>query len=165
MTTERNFSGLNRDSQDHWEMQLWGKVEYTNNGAYMRVRGNGTNEVDVAVLNVGFGMNLPENSDAEVALVGMGSDPNNKMVLQTIPFANQRQWKEKTSGIQAATDKGRALEFNEKRAWLEDLAIALGRTGLIEIVDGKVYIRGDLYVKGEIKGVVTAPAAIPEFEA
>lgn len=164
MTTERSFSGLNRDSQDGWETQLWGQVEYTNNGAYMRVRGNATEEVDVAVLNTGFGMHLPKDSNAEVIMFSMGSDPNNKMVIQTIPFDKQRAWKENASGVQAATAKDRALEFNEKRAWLDDLAIALGRTGLIEIVDGKVYIRGDLHVKGEIKGVVTAPTTIPEFE-
>lgn len=166
MTTERTFSGANRDVQDHWEMQLWGEVTYDAPGAYMRVRGNDTQEYEMGVLNTGVGMNLGKDYNAEVAPMGFGSDPNNKMVWQLIPRDKQRPWKEKTSGLQYALDKDRALEFNEKRAWLEDVAIALHRLGLFEIKDGEILIRCNVKIDPayQIYATGSGAVAVPAFD-
>jgi hypothetical protein len=145
MTSMFNFSERNRDQQDGVERHVWGKLEHFNTGATIKVRGNGTVDEEAIVLNTGVGYNYPENTNTEVFLLASGSDTNLKFALVTIPRDKQRPWAEGTGGIQHPTDPNRAMEFNSKRTWLEDGTYAFGRGGEIELKDGKLYVRADIY--------------------
>lgn len=178
MTTANRFSDRNRDIQDGFERHVWGKQEYVDGaGSIIRLRGTGTEEQEAVVVNVGMGFNLAENSNTEVFTLSGGSDTTMKFALATIPRDKQRQWAEGTGGIQNPTDPERALEFNDKRAHMLDKLAVLA--GVLEVVDGQVYIRGNLAVDGDI-GVTgsssvqgarigslpsgAATVTVPEFE-
>lgn len=163
MTTYNNFSDRNRDIQDGAERHVWGKLEYENgSGAYMTLRGTGTTEYDVGVINVGYGFNLPENFNTEVMVFSDGSDTNQKHGFPTLPRDKQRQWKENTGGIQNPLDSNKVLEFNPDRAFLREANAVIGNGGVFEIVGNTVIIRGNLRVEGSIicGGSVSAKGGI-----
>jgi len=159
MSSFQQFPDRNRDMQDGIERHVFGKLEWLDSGAIMKVRGNGTVDEEVILINIGQAMNLPENTNTEVIVLASGSDTNMKFALLTIPRDKQRPWKEGTGGIQHPTDPNRALEFNEKRTWLTDGNYAVGESGTIEVRDGKVYVRGDLVIGGdlEVTGNIRGP--------
>lgn len=173
MTSFQTFRERNRDMQDYVERHVFGKLEWLDSGAVMRVRGNGTVDEEVILINIGQGMNFPEDTNTEVLLLASGSDTNMKFGILTIPRDKQRPWKEGTGGVQHPTDPDRALEFNDKRTHLTDGNYAVGEGGTLEVRDGKVYVRGDLVIGGnlEVNGVIKGPQPTggasppPPFEA
>ena len=173
MTTFADYSERTRDVQDGFERHVWGKQEYIDGkGAIIKVRGTGSEDVEAPVMNMGYSFNLKDNTDTEVFLMSGGSDTNMKFAITTIPFAKQRKWKEGTGGIQNPNDGDKAFEFNDKRAHVTDKNFAVG-DGLIEVKDGKVYIRADVIISGlaTVNGNVVTPtvtagtAPMPGFEA
>lgn len=151
MTTYNNFGSRNRDNQDGIERHLWGKLTYEDSsGSYIEVKGTGTTDYDVGVINVGYSFNIPDNSNAEVFVVTDGSDTNQKYAFLTLPRDKQRQWKANTGGVQNPLDPNKALEFNPKRTHLRDNNIAFGDNGIFEVVGDKIIIRGSLQIKGDL---------------
>lgn len=151
MTTTNTPGIRNRDNQDATELGIWGKIEYiSGKGSVLKVRGTDTVDEEATVINIGGGMNLPENSDAEVIMFAMGSDTNHKYVLLQIPHKVQRQWAEGTGGTQNPLDGDKAVEFNTKRIHNTDPNFAVGE-GLFEVVGGNVIVRGNLVVQGTIQ--------------
>lgn len=173
MTTFERFRDRNRDMQDTNERGVYGDIEYVDGaGAVMKVRGTGTIDEEAPVFNTGYGFKLAKDSNAEVMMVPLGSDTNNKYAVPSLPRDKQRQWKEGTGGVQHPTDAARALEFNGKRTWLDDGNYAFGNGGQIELKDGTIYIRGNVIVEGVMTvnqrvvtpTVVPGTAPVPGFE-
>jgi len=172
MTSFNNFQERNRDMQDGTERHVFGEIEYLDTGAIVKVRGNGTQDEEAVVVNLGLGQSFGKNHNTEVLLLMSGSDSNLKFALITIPRDKQRKWDEGTGGVQHPTDPERALEFNKKRTWLTDGEYAVGDGGYLEVKGGKIYVRGDLYVEknllvgGSIIGPEPSPGpvVIPPFE-
>lgn len=150
MTSFNNFPERNRDMQDNMERMVFGKLTNLGTGATVKLRGNGTEEEEVVVLNIGQGMNFPENTNTEVFVLMSGSDSNAKFALLTIPRDKQRPWGEGKGGIQNPMDPNKAIEFNEKRTWATEGNFAVGDNGIFEVKDGKVYIRADVVVEGQV---------------
>src|SRR5262249_30493077 len=114
-----------RDVQDYVERHVWGSLEYVDKaGSVLRVRGTDTEDLEMPVINAGYGFNLSQNSNAEVLAFSLGSDTNMKFALPTIPHDKQRQWAEGNGGVQHPTNPDRYLEFNDKRTYLKDGAYA-----------------------------------------
>jgi len=145
-----SFPSRNRDMQDLFERMVFGKLTHLDTGAVVTLRGNGTQDEEVVVLNIGQSMNLPENFNTEVLVLASGSDTNLKFALLTIPRDKQRPWKEGTGGIQNPTDPDKAIEFNDKRTHVTENNFAVGDSGIFEVKDGKVYIRAELVVEGRV---------------
>lgn len=159
MTTMQHFSDRNRDQQDGIERHVFGKQEFTKAGSIVQVRGTGTQDQEAVVINNGIGMQVPENTNTEVFLIAGGSDTNQKFAMLSIPRDKQRQWAEGNNGIQAWNDPARALEFNAKRMYADDANFAT-RSGVFEVKGDDVYIRGNLYVQGDVgsTGVFKSPS-------
>lgn len=148
MTSLNRFGDRNRDMQDGIERHIWGEQEFVDKaGSIIKVRGTDTQDEEAVVVNNGTGFHLKKDSNTEVFLLAGGSDTTQKYAMLSIPRDKQRKWKEGTGGIQHPTDPDRALEMNDKRAYMDDPNFAT-RGGIFEVKDGKVYIRGDLIVEG-----------------
>lgn len=159
MTTFDKFNSRNRDHQDGIERHVWGEQTFVKNaGSVIKVRGTGTEDDEAVVINNGVGMHVANNTNTEVFLLSLGSDTNMKHALLSIPRDKQRQWSEGTNGVQCWNDPARALEFNSKRAYIDDSNFAT-RGGVFEVIDGKVYIRADVLISGSIgvAGTITSP--------
>jgi hypothetical protein len=164
------FAGRNRDMQDTFERHVFSELEFTDTGVVIRVKGNGT-EDEAIVLNLGYGFNLPKDSDTEVILATSGSDTGLKLALVSIPRNKQRKWKENAGGIQNPTDPEKAVELNEKRVHSTDDNFAVGKGGTLEVISGTVYVRGDIRCSGTVyasnfKGPEPTPGTpnVPGFE-
>lgn len=173
MTTNKTFSERNRDAQDGVERHAFGEIAYVDNaGALITIRGTGTVDEKAVLVNSGYGFNLSKNAKAEVFALASGSDMSQKYVIPTLPRDKQRKWKENTGGVQNPTDPEKALEFNSKRAHVTDPNFAVAMSGIFEVKDGKVYIRGDIIVQGGIHTLdqfygpdpVPNSATIPGFD-
>jgi hypothetical protein len=169
MTSFESFPTRNRDAQDGVERHVFGEIFFDkDNGAYLTVRGNGTEDEEVPVINIGIGQAFKKNTNTEVLLFASGSDTGLKFGLITIPRNKQRQWKEGASGVQNAEDPEKALEFNQKRAWITDNLAVLA--GMLEVKDGEVFIRGTLKAQQVEAGNFVGPipsgsmSPIPPFE-
>lgn len=163
MTTFNQFIDRDRDHQDGIERHVWGEQTWIDGaGSVVRVRGTGTEDQEAVVINTGVGMHVPKDTNTEVFLLSSGSDTTLKHAFLSIPRDKQRQWKEGTSGIQAWNDPARALEFNDKRAYLDDENVAT-RSGVFEVIGNTVYIRGDLMVSGNVgSGGTFQSASVPQ---
>lgn len=125
--TFTRYHSQQRDVQDQVKRGVWGELGYTDGaGAYLSVRGTGTVDEEVPLLNLGYGFNMPANSNAEMVMLSMGSDVNDKMVLATLPRDKQHQWGEGQGGIQSPVDPSRRVEFNGDETWLKDGVFVLG---------------------------------------
>lgn len=154
MTTKNTFSDRNRDLNDGLERHIFEKMEPVEGGGHiLKVKGTGgSNDQEVVYLNVGgIGIHLPANTDAEVHLLSSGSDTHLKFGIVAIPHDKERKWPEGANGIQHWNDAERFLEFGKDRAYLKDKAVAIGEGGVLEVKGGKLYIRGDLHISGEIR--------------
>jgi hypothetical protein len=161
VTSLNRFGDRNRDMQDGIERHVWGEQEYLDGaGSIIRVRGTDTQDEEAVVLNSGHSFHLPKDSNTEVFLLAGGSDTSQKFAMLSIPRDKQRKWKEGTGGVQHPTDPARALEFNDKRSYIDDTGFAT-RGGVFEVKDGKIYIRGELVVEGDIStaGTFKSPNA------
>lgn len=157
MTTHKTFPERNRDMQDGIERHVYSKLKYLDKaGAVVTVKGNGTTDDNAIVLNGGYAMNYDDDENAEVVLLSVGSDRNQKFAMLCIPRDKQRQWKAKSGGVQNPLDPAKALEFNEKRTWATEPNFAIGQ-GLFEVVDGEVLFRvkvrfaDDIEVGGKVQ--------------
>lgn len=151
MTTYNTFSERNRDNQDGIERHVWGKKEYVKGaGSILKVKGTGTEDQEVVVVNVGYSFNVPENYNTEVLALSDGSDTNQKYGFPNLPRDKQREWKENTGGVQNPLDPDKALEFNPKRAHIREGNVALGVGGIVEVDGDTVYIRGNLVISGDL---------------
>jgi len=127
MTSFIPYSSRTRDIQDLVERGVWGSLVYVPGaGASMSVRGTGTLDEEVPLLNLGYGFNLPADSDAEMVMLSLGSDVNDKVVIATIPRGLQHQWGEGQGGVQHPTDPARRIEFNADETFLTDGNYVLG---------------------------------------
>jgi len=186
MTTHKNFSGRNRDIQDHNERHVFGALKYLDkSGAVVTVNGTGTQDQEAIVLNTGYGLNFDDNENAEVVLLSLGSDKSQKFAILSIPRDKQRKWGKGKGGVQNPLDPEKAIEFNGKRTWATEPNFAVGQ-GLFEVVDGEVLFRvkvrfaddievggkvqagGDVSTAGQFvgpdpKGRGEKPPAIPGF--
>ena len=160
MTTELQERERPRDVQDYVERHVWGEIEYVKDaGSVLRVRGTGSEDEEMPVINSGYGFSLPKNSNAEVLTFSMGSDTNQKFALPTIPHDKQRQWAEGTGGVQHPTDQSRFVEFNGDETWLKDGNFKLGNNkelevsisnGVVTMKTSSLTINGDLVVNGNV---------------
>jgi hypothetical protein len=134
MTDFTNFRDRNRDQQDGIERGAWGTLTHVNgSGSHMSVRGTGTLDEEVPVLNTGYGFNLPADSDAEVIMLAAGSDVNAKLAIVTLPRDKQHQWPEGTGGVQHPLDPSRRIEFNSNEMHLKDGTFVLGHSRAVTV--------------------------------
>jgi len=130
------------DVQDGIERHVYGKMEYPEAGAIIKVRGTDTNDEEAAVLYVGgTSFSLKENSNTEVFLLSSSSDTMLKIAVMTPPKDKQRRWKESTGGIQHPTDPEHVLEFNDTRAHITKDHFAVGPKGMFEVKGDTIYMR------------------------
>lgn len=134
MTDFTNFRDRNRDQQDGIERGMWGLRTYVDGaGSHMSVRGTGTLDEEVPVINMGYSFNLPKDSNAEVVMLALGSDTNDKVALLTIARDLQYQWGEGQGGIQHPTDPNRRIEFNGDETWIKDGTYILGHDRAVKV--------------------------------
>lgn len=148
-----SYRSRSRDQQDAFERHVWGQRRYTAGaGSVIDVRGTDTLDEDAPVLNTGYGFNLPENSDAEVFLIALGSDTNQKVALLTLSRSAQREWPEGTGGVQHPTNPDLYLEFNDDGIVLRHGRLTLGNEGgvTVEVEGGDITINGNLTVNGTL---------------
>lgn len=135
MTDFTNYRSSRRDQQDHVERGTWGaREDVAGAGSIMSVKGTGTVDLEVPIFNLGYSFNLPADSDAEVLMLALGSDVNDKIALPQIPRSAQRQWPVNTGGVQHPTDAGRYVEFNENETHLNDGTFVIGSNREVTIV-------------------------------
>lgn len=134
MTDFTNFRDRNRDQQDGYERGMWGKVTHVEGaGSHMTVRGTGTLDEEVPVMNMGYGFNLAQDSEAEVLMIAAGSDVDAKLAIPTLPRDKQHPWPEGTGGVQHPSDPSRRIEFNGDEIYLKDGTFVLGHSRAITI--------------------------------
>lgn len=167
MTTFQGFPIRNRDQQDGFERHIWGSLEHTDAGAIMTVKGTDTEDQEAPVLNIGYGFNVPADTNTEVMLVSLGSDTDQKYAVPTIPRDKQRKWAENSGGIQHPTNGDRAVEINGDEVWLKDGTFKIGNDKEITLtvsggsatlsfggtfkIESDVEIEGDLKVSGDVR--------------
>ena len=160
MTDFTRFRSRTRDIQDYVERGVYGAwSEVPGAGAMVSVRGTGTLDEEVPIYNPGYGFRLPDNSNAEVVMLSLGSDVNDKVALLSLPRDQQHVWGEGQGGVQHPMDPARRLEFNADETWLKDGAYRLGnnrevavtvRGGAVSItIDGNAEIvaSGDMELR------------------
>lgn len=150
MTTMKRL--WHRDLQDGEERHIFEEQKFEGGaGFYLVVKGNGTKDEETVVPSpFGIGIHMPKGTEAEVHLIYGGSDTNFKIALIDIPRDKMHEWKEGSNGQQKWDDPDVRLEFNEKRIHLTGKAVALS-AGNVEVKDGKVYLRGDVYSEKPIQ--------------
>lgn len=152
MTDFTGFRSRTRDNQDGVERGVWGKREDVDGaGSIMSVRGTGTVDEEVPIANFGYGFNIEDDSNAEVTMLALGNDVNNKMAMPHLPKDKQHPWKKGTGGIQHPTDPNRRVEFNGDETFLRDGTFIIGTNRELKItVDGSnvtIETGGDLKLK------------------
>lgn len=127
-----------QDLQDVAQLGVWGtKEELSSGGAMISVRGTGTVDLEVPIMNLGYGFTLPADSNSEIVMLSMGSDVDDKVAMLTIPRDLQHAWAEGTGGIQHPQDADRRVEFNGDETHLRDGKFVIGSNREVTIiVDG-----------------------------
>ncbi|QIW87523.1 baseplate protein [Agrobacterium phage OLIVR4] len=133
MTTTKTFDERNRDTQDGFERHLFKRIDHTDTGAFVSVEGSGTSEEDVPVMNTGYGFSLEDDTEAEVFLLGDGSDASNKFAIPTLPRNKQRKWPKNTGGVQHPTNSGKFVQLDDDSIWLKDGSFTLGDDRAVRI--------------------------------
>ena len=166
MSTLNHPQSRNHDLEDVAERHVYSRMEKAEGGGNkLLVKGTGTEDEEVIHRSIaGLGCNLPADTDAEVHCDAGGSDTNLKYGTVSTPHDKEHNWKERSNGLQNMLDPEKRVEFNDKRMHSTDPNFAVGLAGILEVIDGKVYIRGDVYVSGEVKATVVPKAPIPAFE-
>jgi phage baseplate assembly protein gpV len=125
-----------RDTQDYVERGVWGGSEdVPGAGQMMRVRGTGTEDLEVPILSFGYSFNLGGgDANAEVVMFSLGSDVNDKVALPCIPRDQAFQWPAGTGGVQHPQNPERRLEYNADETWLKDGNYKLGDNKEVEVV-------------------------------
>lgn len=135
LTRNRQHQKRNRGSVSRG---VWGILEHVIGvGSIMSVRGTGTVDSELPVFNFGYSFNLPADSNAEVIMMSLGSDVNDKIAIPQLPRDAQRHWPEGTGGIQHPVNPSRYLEFNDDETHLRDGKFVIGSNREVVItVDG-----------------------------
>lgn len=159
MTSYSQSPERSRDMQDMAERHIYSELEHVPGaGSVVKIRGTGSEDQEVPVMHTGYGMNLTKGSDAEVLVIGGGSDTNLKMAFVNLPADKQRAWKEGRGGIQHPMDPDVALEFKDGSLHLTKGELSVGEGGFLQVKDGQIYIRGNVTVTGKLtanEGIVT----------
>lgn len=164
MTSFNNFPDRNRDQQDGIERHIYSYIEHVKTGGrYMKAKGTGTQDEEIIVQSPwGLGGAYAKDTDAEVMVSSGGSDTNQKYGMVDTPVANMRNWKEGTNGIQSHQKATDALVFGEDVTSITSPHISLAG-GLIEIVDGKIYFRGEVHIPN-LKSIGTGAPKVPKYD-
>lgn len=160
MSTRNGYAGRNRDMQDGIERHTHQELTYEDGaGAIVKVKGNGTVDTDVYVLRIGgVWLHLPKGMNADVFLLAGGADTNQKHALTDIPRDKHRKTVAGTSGMQHPSNPDISVELSDEGVRVTGENFAVGKTGVLEVKDGKVYVRGDLTVSGAVNaGSVLTP--------
>lgn len=158
----RYRSGRN-DQQDYIERGVWGGSEdVPGAGQMMRVRGTGTEDLEVPILSLGYSFNLGgSDANAEVVMLSLGSDVNDKVALPCLPRDQAFQWPVGTGGVQHPTDPQRRLEYNNDETWLKDGNYKLGDNKEVEVIIAggvvTITVTGDTNINSTGNMVITAP--------
>jgi hypothetical protein len=138
MTDFTGFRSRTRDNQDGVERGVWGKREDVDGaGSVMSIRGTGTVDEEVPIMNFGYGFNVEDDTNAEVVMLALGNDVNNKVAMPTLPKDKQHPWAKGTGGMQHPTDAARRIEFNGDETFLRDGKFVIGTNREVVItVDG-----------------------------
>ncbi len=143
MTSFTRYGSEVRDNQDGTERGVVGVTENVTDaagnaaGRIMSVRGTGTVDLELPIFNFGYGFTLPTDSDAEVLMLSLGNDVNDKVAVPQLARTAQRQWPENTGGVQHPTDPARYVEFNAEETHLSDGTFVIGAAREVTItVDG-----------------------------
>lgn len=132
------YQSQQRDIQDHIERGMWGDIEYVDGaGAVLSIKGTGTVDLEVPLLNLGYGFNLGADSNSEMVMLSLGSDVNDKVALATIPRDLQYSWGVGEGGVQHPSDPERRIEFNGNETHLRDGTFVIGTNREVTVtVDG-----------------------------
>lgn len=134
-----------RDAQDVVEKHVYSDISFGDTGAYVSINGNATADTDVPVLHTGQLHNLPKGTDAEVFVLGNGSDTGLKMAIVTGPRDKQYHSQEGESWGQDPLDPTNRVGYtkNGVRLAADNKTIAEALTGMFEIdvVNNKIYFR------------------------
>lgn len=152
-----------RDTQDNVQRGVWGgRQDVAGAGSMMTVRGTGTTDFQVPIVNVGYSFNLGEGDfNAEVVMLSLGSDVNDKVAFPVLPRDLQYQWPSGTGGVQHPTDPERRLEYNGEETWLKDGEYKLGNNKEVSVTvaGGQVTINVDGNAAIEASGDMQLTAA------
>lgn len=153
MSSFNTFADRNRDAQDGIERHAFDEMEAVEGGGHIvKVKGTGTQDEEAFYLSVGgIGIRPKKGMDIEVHLLSAGSDTSLKFAIVAIPHDKEHKWKEGQNGLQKYDDPDRRIQWGENKIHLTDKGIALGPNGELELIGGKIYIRGDLIVGGQVK--------------
>lgn len=137
MTTTRYYPQLNRTAQDGFERHVFSRLEHNDTGAVVTVKGTGTEDMEAPVLNMGYGVNYADNTNAEVFLVSLGSDTGMKFAIMSIPRDKQRKWEAGKGGIQHPSNPEKAIEFGDDGVWIKEGVAFLGDDKKVKVtIDG-----------------------------
>ena len=138
MASARGRRATRPGQQDVADRAVWGeRTDVEGAGSIMRVRTTVGDHMEVPVVNFGYSFSLPEDFNAEVTLINIGSDPNNMVAIPNLPRDLQFQWPEGTGGIQHPMNAERRLEFNGNETFLRDGTFVIGENRNITLtVDG-----------------------------
>jgi hypothetical protein len=127
MTTDKNFARRNRDMQDNMERHVFSRLEHTDAGAIVSVKGTGgTEDIEMPVLYGGYGFNLEDDTNAEVIAVEVNSDSGLKYAIMSLPRDKQHKWAKGHGGIQNPLDPERRIEFEKDGVWIKEGVAFLG---------------------------------------
>jgi hypothetical protein len=164
VTTTIGYRERNRDIQDGTERHIYKDVEYIDGaGSVVRVEGTGSEDQEAPVIATGYGFTLKKGTDAEVILLSLGSDTDQKYALVQLPADKQRKWPEGRGGVQNPTDATHALEFRDGRLHLTKGSFTVGDGNTIDVRDGQIYMRGKVTIDGPliVNGGITTPSITP----
>lgn len=138
MTSFTRGRSRSRDLQDSVERGVWGKREdVPGAGSILSVRGTGTTDIELPIVNFGYSFHLAQDANAEVIMLSLGADVEDKVALPILPRDLQHQWPEGTGGIQHPTNPDRRIEFNGDEIFLRDGKFVVGSNREVTIeVDG-----------------------------
>lgn len=158
-----------RNAQDVIERHVYSELTITSTGAKVSINGNGTQDVDVPVLFLGQLHNMPKDTNAEVHIIGNGSDTDLKYALVTGPRDKHYKSKVGESWGQNPLDPKSRVGYTPNGVRLaantDKQTIAEWSTGMFEIdvANNKIYCRVPVYF-GDIYATVHDPASIPAFK-
>lgn len=124
-----------RDAQDVVEKHVFHTLEITDTGAQVSVKGNDTADVQVPVLVTGQIHHMQDDTNAEVFIIGGGSDTDLKMAVVTGPRDKHYKSAKGESWGQDPMDPQARLGYtpNGVRLAAQNKTIAEYLTGMFEI--------------------------------
>ena len=157
-----------RDAQDVVERHVYSELEVTSTGAKVHIKGNGTEDVDVPVVFLGQLHNMKKDTNAEVHLIGNGSDTDLKLAFVTGPRDKHYKSKPGESWGQDPVDPDTRHGYtpNGFRMAAKDKTIAEWSAGMFEIdVKNKmVYFRVPVKFGDTIYADVQQKQTPPDFK-